>query len=101
MHSGKRVFDDGAAIIERGFTTIGAECTLGENSVIQCHSQEDGAFKSEVVVLGRGSPSASAPSCTTAPRSAMPLSWLPTFLMKGEDVPTGERWGGNPARSMT
>ena len=23
-----------------------------------------------------------------------------TFLMKGEDVAAGERWGGNPARSM-
>jgi len=23
-----------------------------------------------------------------------------TFLMKGEEVPPGERWGGNPAREM-
>ena len=23
-----------------------------------------------------------------------------SFLMKGEEIPPGERWGGNPAREM-
>ncbi|MDD7966161.1 Pls/PosA family non-ribosomal peptide synthetase [Actinomycetospora lemnae] len=99
---GKRVFDDGAAIIERGFTTIGDECTLGENSVIQSHSQEDGAFKSDVVVLGArvtlGVNSFVHYGTTIGDGVVLAPD---TFLMKGEDVPDGERWGGNPARSMT
>jgi non-ribosomal peptide synthetase-like protein len=98
---GKRVFDDGAAIIERGFTTIGDECTLGENSVIQCHSQEDGAFKSDVVVIGArvtlGVNSFVHYGTTIGDAAVLAPD---TFLMKGEDVPGGERWGGNPARPM-
>jgi non-ribosomal peptide synthetase-like protein len=98
---GKRVFDDGASIIERGYTTIGDECTLGENSVIQSHSQEDGAFKSDVVVLGARVTLGvnSFVHYGTTVGDAVVLA-PDTFLMKGEDVPAGERWGGNPARSM-
>ncbi len=102
VHIGKRVFDDGASIIERGFTTIGDECTLGENSVIQSHSQEDGAFKSDVVVLGArvtlGVNSFVHYGTTVGDAAVLAPD---TFLMKGEDVAAGERWGGNPARSMT
>ena len=99
---GKRVFDDGAAIIERGFTTIGDECTLGENSVVQCHSQEDGAFKSDVVVI-RARVTLGVNSFVHYGTTVGDAAVLApdTFLMKGEDVAAGERWGGNPARSMT
>ena len=47
---GRRVFDDGCRLTERTFTAIGDDCTLNAGSVIQCHSQEDGAFKSDRTV---------------------------------------------------
>ena len=43
---GRRVFDDGCCIAERTLVTIGDDCTLNAGSVIQCHSMEDGIFKS-------------------------------------------------------
>ena len=94
---GKRVFDDGAAIIERGFTTIGDECTLGENSVIQSHSQEDGAFKSDVVMLGArvtlGVNSFVHYGTTVGDAAVLAPD---TFLMKGEDVPARRTLGRQP-----
>ena len=44
---GSRVFDDGCYLTERTLTTIGSDCTLNAGSKIQCHSQEDGTFKSD------------------------------------------------------
>ena len=44
---GKRVFDDGCSFSERTLVTIGDDCTLNAGTVVQCHSQEDGAFKSD------------------------------------------------------
>ena len=49
---GRRVFDDGCAFTERSFVTIGERCTLNAGSTIQCHSQEDGAFKSDRSSIG-------------------------------------------------
>ena len=34
--------------------TIGDHCTLGDQSLIQCHSLEDGSFKSDRIVIGHG-----------------------------------------------
>jgi len=51
---GRRVFDDGCAIPERTLVTIGDHCTLNAGSVIQCHSMEDGIFKSDRTVLEDG-----------------------------------------------
>ena len=38
---------------EQKFVTIGDDCTLNAASVIQCHSQEDGAFKSDRITARR------------------------------------------------
>ena len=51
---GKRVFDDGCTFTERRFVTIGDRCTLNAGAIVQCHSQEDGAFKSDRSALGAG-----------------------------------------------
>ena len=51
---GRRVFDDGLRLTERTFAAIGDDCTFNAGTVIQCHSQEDGAFKSDRTVLGAG-----------------------------------------------
>nr|WP_281425594.1 Pls/PosA family non-ribosomal peptide synthetase [Streptomyces corallincola] len=95
---GRRVFDDGCYLTERTLATIGDECTLNLGSKIQCHSQEDGTFKSDGTVLGAG--------CTLGVASHVHYGVTmgdgavlapDSFLMKGEEVSAHTRWGGNPA----
>ncbi|MFJ9406886.1 Pls/PosA family non-ribosomal peptide synthetase [Streptomyces sp. NPDC101393] len=96
---GKRVFDDGCALTERSMVAIGDDCTLNMGSVIQCHSQEDGTFKSDRTAVGSG--------CTLGVGALVHYGVTidegavlapDSFLMKGETVPRHARWGGNPAR---
>ncbi|MFI9253468.1 Pls/PosA family non-ribosomal peptide synthetase [Streptomyces sp. NPDC053069] len=98
---GRRVFDDGCYLTERTLTTIGDECTLNAGSKIQCHSQEDGTFKSDRSTLGAG--------CTLGVGAHVHYGVTmgdgavlapDSFLMKGEEVPPDARWGGNPAVDM-
>ncbi|WP_433036273.1 Pls/PosA family non-ribosomal peptide synthetase [Actinomycetospora sp. CA-053990] len=99
VHVGARVFDDGVNLTEKAFTTIGDDATLGEGCVVQCHSQEDGGFKSDHVVIGNRvtlGVSSFVHYGTTIGDDAILAP--DTFLMKGEEVPPAESWGGNPAR---
>ncbi|OAH13655.1 Pls/PosA family non-ribosomal peptide synthetase [Streptomyces jeddahensis] len=98
---GSRVFDDGCYLTERMLTTIGDDCTLNAGSKIQCHSQEDGTFKSDHSTIGDG--------CTLGVGSHVhygvtmgdgAVLAADSFLMKGEEVPQHARWGGNPAAEM-
>jgi non-ribosomal peptide synthetase-like protein len=98
VRMGKRVFDDGAGFTERTLTTIGDFCTLNQASRVQCHSQEDGTFKSDHSVLGTG--------CTLGVNSHVHYGVTmgdhaqlaaDAFLMKGEEMPAHARWVGNPA----
>ncbi|WP_431968899.1 Pls/PosA family non-ribosomal peptide synthetase [Actinacidiphila sp. bgisy160] len=98
---GRRVFDDGCFLPERSLVAIGDECTLNAGSVIQCHSQEDGAFKSDRTTLDA--------ACTLGVGAFVHYGVTlgdhavlapDSFLMKGEDVPAHAAWGGNPAREM-
>jgi non-ribosomal peptide synthetase-like protein len=95
---GKRVFDDGCAIVEKTLVTIGDHCTLGVRSIVQAHSQESGTFKSDRISIGAG--------CTLGIASLVhygatmgdgAVLAADSFLMKGEEVPPHARWGGNPA----
>jgi non-ribosomal peptide synthetase-like protein len=101
MRIGRRVFDDGFRAPERLFAAVGDDCTLNTDSVIQCHSQEDGGFKSDLSAIGAG--------CTlgvgawvhyggTIGDGAVLASG--SFLMKGEEMPPNALWGGNPATKM-
>jgi non-ribosomal peptide synthetase-like protein len=99
---GKRVFDDGCYLTERTLTIIGNDCTLNAASKIQCHSLEDGTFKSERTALGAG--------CTLGVGAFVHYSVTigdgavlaaDSFLMKGEEIPPHAQWGGNPARALT
>jgi non-ribosomal peptide synthetase-like protein len=96
---GRRVFDDGCGLVEKTFVTVGDECTLNVGSQLQCHSQEDGAFKSDRITLGAG--------CTLGVGAFVhygvtmgegAVLAADSFLMKGEEIPPHARWGGNPAR---
>ena len=98
---GRRVFDDGAVCPSGRSSPIGDDCTLNAGSVIQCHSQEDGAFKSDRIAIGAG--------CTLGVGAFVhygvtmgdgAVLAADSFLMKGEEVPPHARWGGNPAKEM-
>ncbi|MGW6733831.1 Pls/PosA family non-ribosomal peptide synthetase [Streptomyces sp. NPDC055013] len=98
---GRMVFDDGCFLTERAMAAIGDGCTLNLGSVIQCHSQEDGAFKSDRSTIGSG--------CTLGVGAFVHYGVTvgdgavlapDSFLMKGETVPQEDRWGGNPARPI-
>ncbi|HZA17352.1 MAG TPA: Pls/PosA family non-ribosomal peptide synthetase, partial [Pseudonocardiaceae bacterium] len=99
---GRRVFDDGCFIVEKTFTAIGNDCTLNARSIIQCHSQEDGAFKSDRITIGAGATlgvGAFVHYGVTMGNGA--LLAPDSFVMKGEEIPPGARWGGNPASAQT
>ena len=98
---GRRVFDDGFSVTERTLATIGDDCMLNAGGEIQCHSQEDGTFKSDRSTIGAG--------CTIGVGAMVHYGVTmgdgsvlapDSFLMKGEEVPPHARWGGNPAREM-
>lgn len=101
VRMGRRVFDDGCYIPERTLAVIGDDCTLNARSDIQCHSQEDGTFKSDRITIGAG--------CTVGIGALVhygvtmgdgAVLEADSFLMKGEEVPSCARWGGNPARPV-
>ncbi|WP_427017991.1 hypothetical protein ACQCSX_05105 [Pseudarthrobacter sp. P1] len=99
VRMGRRVFDDGCGIPERTLVAIGDYCTLNAVAVVQCHSMEDGAFKLDAVDIG--------PDCTLGVGSFIHYGVsirqgaeiaADSFLMKGEVVPEGAAFGGNPPR---
>lgn len=98
VRTGRRVFDDGCYLTERTLVAIGSDTTLGHHSKVQAHSQEDGTFKSDHIVIGDG--------CTLGAGSLVhygvsmgdgAVLGADAFLMKGEEMPAGAHWGGNPA----
>jgi non-ribosomal peptide synthetase-like protein len=98
---GRRVYDDGVAMPEKTLVTIGDDVTLNAGSTIQAHSLEDGAFKSDRIIIGAGS--------TLAPYSFVhygvtlgeyTLVDTDTFLMKGEETTPRSHWSGNPATEL-
>lgn len=98
---GKRLYDAGCGIPEKTLVTIGDDCALNEGTVIQGHSLEDGTFKSGYIVLGNG--------CTVGVEAFVHYGVTmhdgasleaDGFLMKGEDIPEGATYSGNPAREV-
>jgi non-ribosomal peptide synthetase-like protein len=98
---GRRVFDDGVFITERTLTAIGDEAVLNVSSKIQCHSQEDGIFKSDHTTIGAGATLAVGAfvhyGVTIGDGAVLEAD---SFLMKGEEIPPNGRWGGNPASEL-
>jgi non-ribosomal peptide synthetase-like protein len=98
---GRRVFNDGCGMTERSLVTIGDDCTLNESSTVQCHSQEDGTFKSDHSTLGSNVTLGTAAHVHYGVTIGDGAVIAPdSFLMKGEEVPPYEHWGGNPASEM-
>ncbi|SES97747.1 Pls/PosA family non-ribosomal peptide synthetase [Geodermatophilus poikilotrophus] len=98
---GKRLYDEGAGMSEKNIVTIGDDVILNAGAYIQCHSQEDYAFKSDATTIGSGSTIGVATMVhygVTVGDGA--VIGPESFLMKGEEVPAGARWGGNPAAEL-
>jgi non-ribosomal peptide synthetase-like protein len=98
---GRRVLDDGCGIVEKILVTVGDHCTLGAGSTIQCHSLEDGIFKSDYTTLSAG--------CTIGTSAFVHYGVsigegavldADSFLMKGAKVAPHTRWQANPAREV-
>ena len=98
---GRGVFDDGCYLTERTLVSVGDHAVLNAGSKVQCHSQEDGAFKSDRTVIGD--------DCTLGVGAFVHYGVTlgdgavldpDSFLMKGETVPPAARWGGNPATAV-
>ncbi|WSI35839.1 phosphopantetheine-binding protein [Streptomyces sp. NBC_01341] len=99
---GRRVFDDGCHLTERTMVSIGDGSTLNTGSVVQCHSQEDGAFKSDSSAIGAGCTLGVGAFVHYGVTLGAGATLAPdSFLMKGESVPDDTLWGGNPARQIT
>jgi non-ribosomal peptide synthetase-like protein len=98
---GRRVLDLGNSMPEKTLVSIGDDVTLNEKTIIQCHSLEDGVFKSDRTVIGDGVTLGVA--CfvhygVTVGEGA--VIGADAFLMKGEEVEARARWVGNPAREV-
>jgi non-ribosomal peptide synthetase-like protein len=96
---GSRVYDGGANLTERSLVEIGDDVTLNEGSVIQAHSLEEGAFKSDYIRIGDG--------CTLGPSAFIHYGVVmgkgsmvdaDSFVMKGEELEPNSIWRGNPAK---
>ncbi|QWK81360.1 Pls/PosA family non-ribosomal peptide synthetase [Ochrobactrum sp. BTU1] len=96
---GKRIYDGGANLTERSLVEIGDDATLNEGSVIQPHSLEEGAFKSDFIRIGSG--------CTLGPSAFVhygvvmgegSIVDVDSFVMKGEVLEAYSVWRGNPAK---
>jgi non-ribosomal peptide synthetase-like protein len=95
---GRRLYDDGCGMPERSLIRLGDDCTLNAGSTLQPHSQEDASFKSDHITLGSG--------CTVGVGAWVHYAVTmgdgavvapDAFVMKGEEVPPGTVWSGNPA----
>ncbi|HTU86610.1 MAG TPA: Pls/PosA family non-ribosomal peptide synthetase [Solirubrobacteraceae bacterium] len=98
---GKRVFDDGCSITERSLVAIGDDATLNMGAVLQSHSLEDGAFKSDDIVIGERCTIGTAAfvNYAVAMEDGSALD-ADSFLMKGSQVKAHSRWRGNPASEV-
>ncbi|MFF4252432.1 Pls/PosA family non-ribosomal peptide synthetase [Streptomyces sp. NPDC001663] len=98
VRMGRRVFDDGCYITDRTLAAIGDDCTLAAHTKVQAHSQEDGTFKSDHITIGAGCTLGTGALVHYGVSMGDGAVLAPdSFLMKGEEMPPGAHWGGNPA----
>ena len=92
------MFDDGCGIPERTLVTVGSRCTLNTGTPLQSHSQKDGMFKSDCIVVGDDvtlGVSAFVHYGVTVEDAR--VVGADSFVMKGTTLTSGSLWAGNPA----
>jgi non-ribosomal peptide synthetase-like protein len=98
---GKRLFDNGAVLDEKNIVTFGDDVTLNEGTHIQCHSQEDYAFKCDGITIDSGATVGVGAWVHYGTSMGEGSVLAPdAFLMKGGEMPAFTHWGGNPAEEM-
>ncbi|HEX4247418.1 MAG TPA: Pls/PosA family non-ribosomal peptide synthetase [Pseudonocardia sp.] len=101
VRMGRRVFDDGCSMPEKSLVSIGDDVVLNAGSVIQCHSLEDGYFKSGYTVVEAGATvGVKAFVHYGVTMGAGSVLECDAFLLKGEEMAPGARWRGNPATEV-
>jgi non-ribosomal peptide synthetase-like protein len=95
---GRRFFDDGIFLSERSLVTIGDDCTANQSSSLHAHSQEDGIFKSDYITIGSRVTIGANAFMNYGATAGDDVTIEPhAFVMKGDEIPSGARWSGNPA----
>ncbi len=95
---GKMVFDDGANLYDKTLLEIGDFANLNKACILQGHSLEEGLFKSDAVRIGNECTVGSDAFVHYGVEMRNGSTLAPNaFLMKGETVPPGQTWQGNPA----
>lgn len=101
MKVGKRVFDDGMQASERTMVELGDYAIINSGTFLQCHSLEDGFFKSDRIKVGN--------ECTVGVKAYVhygtemkegSILEADSFLMKGEVMEEGSVWEANPAHAV-
>ncbi|HVH23632.1 MAG TPA: Pls/PosA family non-ribosomal peptide synthetase, partial [Pseudonocardia sp.] len=101
LRVGRRVFVDGCGITEMTLVSIGDDVVLNAGSTLQSHSMEDGTFKSDHITIGNGVTLGTGAFVHYGARIGDgALVAADAFLMKGEQVPAGSVWRGNPAQPV-
>jgi non-ribosomal peptide synthetase-like protein len=99
---GRRLFDDGASISEKSLVELGDDVTLNNGVVLQPHSMEDGVFKAAPISVASGAEL--APMVFVHYDTVIGAGAAiggDAFLTKGQRVPPGARWLGNPAEEIS
>ncbi|MEW2913268.1 Pls/PosA family non-ribosomal peptide synthetase [Leisingera sp. JC11] len=98
MRIGRKMFDDGAQFVERTLISIGDNATFNYRATLQCHSLEEGVFKSDYISVGSGATVGVGGfvhyGASVGEKAVLGAN---AFLMKGEEVGAGDAWYGNPA----
>jgi non-ribosomal peptide synthetase-like protein len=98
---GRKVYDGGCSMTERSLVEIGDYANLGEGSILQGHSLEEGVFKSDLVRIGDGCSLGCAAFVHYGVRMGKHVVLEPdSFLMKGEMPDANTVWQGNPAKMI-
>jgi non-ribosomal peptide synthetase-like protein len=98
---GRMLYDGGASFSERSLVELGDYVTIGGGAILQGHTMEDATFKSGRIVLGNDvTIGAGAFANYDVAMGDGAILEPDSFLMKGERVPAGSVWGGNPARQL-
>ena len=98
MKVGRMLFDDGAGFPEAGLVTVGDHCNFNTGCVVQCHSLEDGAFKSDHIIIESACNFGVGSFIHYGAKVASGSTILAdSFVIKGSLVRRYSIWGGNPA----